>query len=181
MNVVRLVDLAKVNTDTVENVALANALILGPAVVALLEDVQMDGVNFGCGPGGIESVLIEVPEGATVAGVVGLRHVRLVGCTLHHISFIGTRDTLAMIRAALAGAAVDTTVAPPSFYGHLLKTELPNEENPHVTDTARPLHLTFTMLPDGHVNPSNGARVRGDPRIRHAARRHRGGAEPSGR
>lgn len=123
MNVVRLVDLCKVN-DCVEDVELHNTLILGPSVVFLAENVTIAGTSFGCDPAHREALFIEVPDGSVVLGVIGLRRVRLIGCRTQGISFIGTRETLAPIRASLAEPIEDTPIPAPPFYGHLIRGEV---------------------------------------------------------
>jgi hypothetical protein len=130
VNVVRLVDLCKTN-DCVEGIELHNTLILGPAVVALVEDVSITGTNFGCDFADLDALFIEVPEGKVVTGVIGLRHVRFVDCRLQAIAFLGTRETLAVIRSGIAppvATAVQGSTPAPAFWGHLIRDEvLPNE------------------------------------------------------
>lgn len=96
-----IVNLASEEVDArgiIENRDYERALILGPAVFALLENVSFISGSFAGDP---ESMFIEVPQGRRVQGVVGLRNVRFHDCRFENIAIIGPPDMVAHIRSQI--------------------------------------------------------------------------------
>jgi hypothetical protein len=86
MQVVKIAD--EVNIDSlVENRNFENALILGPAVLAPLERVTIAECNFDGTP---EALFLEVAEGRSLVGVVGLKNVVFRRCAFRNVALIGT-------------------------------------------------------------------------------------------
>jgi hypothetical protein len=73
-----------------------DALIEGPAVLVPLEEVSFIHSSFDGDP---ESVFLEVPEGKTVLGVIGLRRVTFTNCEFRNIAIAGTKDAIDQFRA----------------------------------------------------------------------------------
>ncbi|MCX2963151.1 hypothetical protein [Gordonia aquimaris] len=80
--VVRIAEIAVVS-DLIENVTFKNCVLIGPAVLALVEGVTMSGCEI---EGTEEGVFWVVPaEREYVVGAVGLRDCRLYSCHLQRI------------------------------------------------------------------------------------------------
>jgi hypothetical protein len=84
----------------IEHREFKNALIEGPAVLAPLEQVDFVNNTFD---GTIDSLFIEIPEGRNVQGVIGLRHVKFIGCEFRGIALAGTPETIAEFREQMSG------------------------------------------------------------------------------
>jgi hypothetical protein len=91
VQVVRLVDEADMNS-LIENKTYTNALIVGPAVMVLIENVALRDNTFA---GDNEALFIELPEGRRVIGVIGLRNVTFERCEFRNVSIAGTPDNIA--------------------------------------------------------------------------------------
>jgi hypothetical protein len=86
VDVVRLADRVGVNS-LIENQEFVDALLVGPAVIAPLEGVEINECTFD---GDAESLFIEVPEGKRVVGVIGLRNVKFRRCEFRNVAVAGT-------------------------------------------------------------------------------------------
>lgn len=80
----------------IENQTYQDAVILGPAVVAPIEDVTLDSNRFLLDPKGL---FLPVPEGAPIQGAIGLRHVTFRRCEFHNVAIAGTPQVIADLRA----------------------------------------------------------------------------------
>lgn len=81
--VVRITDLA-VTADLVEGVKFENCQIVGPAVLALLDGVVVQGCSFD---GTLDGILWEVAPETLVHGAIGLKNVEFYGCSFSRIGF----------------------------------------------------------------------------------------------
>lgn len=99
---VRMSELAR-DDIIIRNRRFDHCTILGPAVIALLRDVNMSNITIGVQNSDIETVLIEIPDGKYQIGIIGLENCNITSCSFEKIAFIGTRDSLDMIRNALRG------------------------------------------------------------------------------
>jgi hypothetical protein len=72
-----------------------DAVILGPAVLVPIEDVTLDFNRFVVQP---EGLFLEVPEGQTIQGGIGLRHVTFRRCEFHNVAFAATAKVIAELR-----------------------------------------------------------------------------------
>lgn len=61
----------------------------------------MDGCTFNAPDP--DAVMIEVPEGKIVVGVIGLSQVTFDRCVFHNVAVIGTREQLDLFRKAWVG------------------------------------------------------------------------------
>lgn len=73
----------------------ANCRVLGPALCALLDSVHVTGCSLG---GALEELLVEVPEGRVVIGAIGLLRCEFVGCLFEGVGWIGTQQSLDLLR-----------------------------------------------------------------------------------
>jgi len=92
----------------IEGRSYEHAVILGPAVVVPIEDVTLEFNTFVVEPDGL---FIEIPEGQTIQGAIGLRHVTIRRSELRNIAIAGTPKVIEEIKARFqlpepAGAAV---------------------------------------------------------------------------
>lgn len=98
MQVIRLVD--EVGIDSaVRGKTFENALVIGPAVIALLGGVVMERCGF---EGTEESLFIEVEDGRFVTGVVAVIDTTFRDCRFQNISILGTKENLDTMRKILA-------------------------------------------------------------------------------
>lgn len=74
--------------------------LLGPAMVVLLDGWTLDTCQF---VGDLDAMLVEVPQGRVVQGVIGLDHVTLRQCVIEAVGFIGPQRTLDRLRVGLMG------------------------------------------------------------------------------
>lgn len=113
MEVVRLVD--RVGVDSViRDTTFQDALIVGPAVIALLERVTMENCSFDGDP---DSLFIEIEPNRGVIGVVGLVNTTFRGCRLQNIGIIGTRDAIEVMRSELLRGTAAAATAAASTHG----------------------------------------------------------------
>lgn len=94
--IARLTDEADAESWVIDR-TFEDSLILGPAVVTL-EEVVFIRCAF-VGPA--DSMLIEIPAGQRVQGIVGLRNVTFTDCVFQDIAFLGTAAALASLRVAM--------------------------------------------------------------------------------
>ncbi len=95
--VIKLTDEADADAWVVDRV-FERAIILGPAVMLPFEKVVFERVGF---TGTVDAMLIEIPAGKAVQGVVGLRSVTFIDCIFQDIAIIGTAEALQTIRTVL--------------------------------------------------------------------------------
>jgi hypothetical protein len=96
-DVVRIAELT-VNTSTIEGYEFSNCRIIGPAVLALLDDVTIE--HCGWDAPGLDAIFWEVPPSrGPVVGVVGVKHCTFSSC---HFELIGVAGPPEM-RAQLEG------------------------------------------------------------------------------
>jgi hypothetical protein len=93
--VVRLAELAA-KSSSIEDVEFDDCELLGPAVVAPLENLTIDGSNFDAPP---EALFIEVEDGRYVVGVIALRNVTIRNCRIRNVAILGTRESIAAFRS----------------------------------------------------------------------------------
>jgi hypothetical protein len=108
METVRLVDLVDENL-IIERQTFEDLLVLGPAVIAPLESVTFEEDTFEGED--LESLLIEVPVGRRLTGVVGLREVTFRRCRFRNIAVLGARETLESFRANVSVVQPAVTVS----------------------------------------------------------------------
>lgn len=84
--IVRLPDLT-VTSDLIDGVTFENCTLIGPAVVALLGGVTLQGSSFD---GEVDAVLWPLHERDQVIGAIGLRDCVIVGCRLQRIGLAYT-------------------------------------------------------------------------------------------
>jgi len=84
--VVRLTDLFTA-TSEIDGLKFSRCLLVGPAVVAFLDDVTLVNNNFAAPPGGLT---IEVEADRALVGVLALRNAELTDCRLENVGIVGT-------------------------------------------------------------------------------------------
>lgn len=86
--VLRLADLT-VNTDIIEGYQFSNCRLIGPAVIALLEDVTITHCTWGTP--NLEAMFWEVPptRGDLVVGAIGVRDCLFSNCQFEMIGVAG--------------------------------------------------------------------------------------------
>lgn len=89
-DIVRIASLT-VREPRIERYTFINCQIFGPAVLALLEDVDLTHCSF---EGDINSMFWEIDPVArpVVFGAVGVRNVRFAACTFTAVGFAGTHE-----------------------------------------------------------------------------------------
>jgi hypothetical protein len=75
--------------------------INGPAVVALLPNITINGCRFEVD--NVEAMCFEVPEDSPKVGVIGLTDCVFTDCSISNIAFMGTPEVLAILRGASPG------------------------------------------------------------------------------
>ena len=95
---VRLCELT-VNRTLLENITFKNCHILGPAVIARLDDNVFDKTVFEGEP---DALLWEVqPNRKKVIGAIGMRNCRLISCRTTNVGFAGPHALIAQFRASV--------------------------------------------------------------------------------
>jgi hypothetical protein len=97
VEVVRLVDEAGVDS-VIRDRIFEDALIVGPAVIALLDRVTMANSSFEGDP---DSLFIEIQPERGVIGVIGLVNTTFNRCRFQNIGIIGIPEAIAQMRAEL--------------------------------------------------------------------------------
>lgn len=92
-----------VRTPRLVGYRFTECVITGPAVVAIQDGTRIDHVTFDLQGSPPESMLIEVPEGRPVIGVLALADTTITECTLSNIAFIGPQSTLDLLRTSMMG------------------------------------------------------------------------------
>lgn len=96
--VVRLAELT-VNNSTIEGYEFVNCRVIGPAVVALLGDVEIRHCTWDAP--GLDAIFWEVPtHRELVVGVVGLRNCSFINCRLEQIGIAGPPEMRSAIESA---------------------------------------------------------------------------------
>lgn len=97
--VIRLADLATVS-DIVEDRRFEDCMLVGPAVLVLLDSVDLISCGF---EGSAEAMLWELPADRTqVQGAIGLRRCSFIGCRFQRVGFAGTPEVMEMFRRSTA-------------------------------------------------------------------------------
>lgn len=129
MNVVRLVDLCGVDCR-IRDLTLRDMVLMGPAMLAVLDYVTIAGTALDLGGGTPEAHFVTVPAGSVIFGAIGLERVRIERCQLQNVAFIGNPEQMAMLLAGFSGVDSSTTMRPPPFYDQLLRNETTGEPTP---------------------------------------------------
>ena len=88
----------------IEGRTFENALLLGPAIIAPLEHIEMHTCTWEApNP---DALFIEVEEARQLIGVVGLRAVTFTSCTFRNVGVIGPRGTIDFFKAGIMGEDV---------------------------------------------------------------------------
>lgn len=77
-----------------------DAILVGPAVLAPMQKVQMQNVKFEVPR---NALFIEVPATQRMSGVIGLKHVTFENCTFRNIALIGLSKTINEYRRSISG------------------------------------------------------------------------------
>jgi hypothetical protein len=95
---VRLSDLFR--NGPMENKIFTDCIFYGPGVWTVDGDTVMNG-GFGSANGDLESVLIEVPEGKAIDGILIFRNCIFRRCSFRGAPFIGVKERLDQLREAV--------------------------------------------------------------------------------
>jgi hypothetical protein len=82
----------------IENRRWVGALILGPAVLAPLDAVQITNSSFDAPP---DAVFIAIEDNRPVVGVIGLRNVVFDDCQFQQVGIAGTPASIASFRQGM--------------------------------------------------------------------------------
>jgi len=108
VEIIRLVD--RVGADSlISNGLFENVVLVGPAVIAPLENVRLQECSFDAPP---DVLFIEVPEGKQVVGVIGIRNSTFRKCEFRNIAIIGASDAIESMRKELRPAEQPATPPP---------------------------------------------------------------------
>ena len=88
----------------IENRSWDGAIIVGPAVLAPLQDVSILNSSFDAPA---EGIFIEVSGDRPIVGVIGLRNVTINDCQFQNIGIIGTAESIAQFRRGMTGGNQD--------------------------------------------------------------------------
>lgn len=95
--VVRLADLT-VNTDLLEDLRFENCTIIGPAVIAVLEENTLAHNSFSA-PGLNELFWLVPPDRPSVVGAIGVRRTEFYSCNFQRVGLAGPPELLEALRA----------------------------------------------------------------------------------
>lgn len=109
MDIVRLVDRAGIDS-LIDGQRFENALIVGPAVIAPLENVTVSNSSFDAPP---EALFIEIAPGRRVVGVIGIRNTTFNRCEFRNVGIIAPPEAAALLRESLNAANRANQDAPP--------------------------------------------------------------------
>ncbi len=90
----------------IEGRTFENFLILGPAVVAPVDEIEMHACTWEAPPGNPDALFIEVPENRQLVGVVGVRNVTFTKCTFRNIGVIGSAQAIEFMRTGIMGTDI---------------------------------------------------------------------------
>lgn len=93
---VRLPSLAY-GTGVIENYRLIDCQVLGPAVIAMLENVTATRCHFDSPDW--ESMFWPHPSRAAMVGAIGIRNSEFVDCTFHDVGVTAPPEVEAQVRA----------------------------------------------------------------------------------
>jgi hypothetical protein len=110
--IIRLVD--RVGADSlIKNALFENAVLVGPVVLALLDNVRIEGCVFDSPP---EVLFIDVgPEPRSVSGVVGIRDAAFLNCEFRNIGIIGPTESIEHMKKGLTEDEGHATPRPPAL------------------------------------------------------------------
>ena len=99
-DIVRIATLT-VREPRIEGYTFVNCQIFGPAVLALVENVDLTHCTY---EGDINSMFWEIDPAArpVVFGAVGVKDVRFVACTFTAVGFAGTRELRNMMERSIS-------------------------------------------------------------------------------
>lgn len=87
---------------TIDGKTFTECLIEGPAVVAILSGVTMEGCNMGVASN--PRTLLYKPLGDKLAGVIGLSNCRFINCRFVQVGFTGSDEMLEQLETTLVSA-----------------------------------------------------------------------------
>jgi|SRR6476469_370909 len=101
----------EVNAQSIiEGKSFSNSLILGPAMIAVLERIDIRGCTWETPTGfGLNDLLLEVPEGRKLIGVVGLRNVEFENCVFRNVGVIGPKQAIDFFKTGISGTDVSVS------------------------------------------------------------------------
>jgi hypothetical protein len=85
---------AQAGKGAIENRTFRNCRIEGPAVAAILEGCDFDGVDFGYTAGDIRNMIIRSGTPGKVIGAIPFRNCRFVNCQFFAVGFTGPETFL---------------------------------------------------------------------------------------
>lgn len=95
-DILRIAELT-VNTTMLENMRFSNCRIIGPAVLALLNDIELSHCRWD---GDVNALFWEVPDSRPVfIGAVGVRHCTFSNCRFENVGIAGPPGARAIIEA----------------------------------------------------------------------------------
>ncbi len=94
---IKIWELVHARDAVIEGKTFVDCIIVGPALVTLLDSVHIDGLAMD---GSIEANLVEIEGDRQVIGVFGLRDCRFQRVRFSGIGFIGPKPMLGLIRDA---------------------------------------------------------------------------------
>ncbi len=103
--VIRIAELT-VNSSLLEDLEFSNCRIIGPAILALLNNVTLAGCGWE-GPG-LDAIFWEVsPERGPVIGAVGVKNCTFSNCTFEQVGVAGPPDLRPLFEAGMKDAPTD--------------------------------------------------------------------------
>ena len=97
MDVTRIAD--RVGADSkIVNSTFKDTILVGPAVVALLDNVHLERCRFDAP---IDVMLIEIEPNRMVTGIVGIQNCKFEDCVFQNIAIIGPPEVLRVIRESV--------------------------------------------------------------------------------
>lgn len=90
----------------IENAEWNGAIIVGPAVLAPLENVSFLNSTFDADA---DSLFIEVPEGRGIVGVIGLKNVTFNDCEFRNVGVAGTPASITKFREGMESTAQEAS------------------------------------------------------------------------
>lgn len=88
--------------STIDGKTFTDCVIEGPAVVAILSGVMLEGCNMGVASN--PRSLLYRPLGDKLAGIIGLSNCRFVNCRFVQVGFTGSDEMLEEFETMLVGA-----------------------------------------------------------------------------
>lgn len=98
--IVRIAEIT-VNTNTIEGLTFSNCRIVGPAILILLDDVDISHCRWDAP--GLDSVFWEIsPDRSHVVGAVGVRRCSFSNCTFDSVGVAGSAEVRAIFAAGFS-------------------------------------------------------------------------------